>query len=306
MANINLYDTYNKKRRKFGVNDSTRFQESFVEAVNLTYGEMNNLVFQANTLAPINSFDDVIDKRLASFSTITFDTSPTSESLNAISDREFWSAEYDFERLSDTNGFTDTITDGTNVVISIASGVLTVTHTGLVVGTLTLPDLDTFTLRVESYSDGNKVLINGDEYGLTYTTGDADTTIAIGTVTAHVVSATTGYTLNRMRFLSSATVVYDFLINEGTGVTLTDEVGAYTATVDATKVWETVYIEPSSGLDQLYVSPFDMGLDYHLQDGGEWAIEAEPERERKWYGRGIQNARNTFQNTTTYSNPLGI
>jgi len=63
MANINLYDTYNKKRRKFGVNDSTRFQESFVEAVNLTYGEMNNLVFQANTLAPINSFDDVIDKR---------------------------------------------------------------------------------------------------------------------------------------------------------------------------------------------------------------------------------------------------
>ena len=109
-----------------------------------------------------------------------------------------------------------------------------------------------------------------------------------------------------MRFLSSATAIYDFLINEGgTSTTLTDEIGSYTATV-ASPVWEIAYIEPSSGLDQLYVSPFDMGLDYHLQDGGEWAIEAEPERERKWYSRGIQNARNTFQNTTTYSNPLGI
>ena len=301
MANINLYDTYNKKRRKFGVNDSTRFQESFVEAVNLTYGEINNLVFQANTLAPIDSFDDVIDNRLASFTDITLDSSADV----AISDNEFWSAEYDFERLSNTNGFVDTINDGADIIISIASGVLTVNDATNVVGTLTLPDLDTFTLRVESHSGGNKVLINGDEYGLTYTTGDADTTIAIGTVATHIISATTGYTLNKMRFLSSATALYDFLINEGTGATLTDEIASYTATI-TDPVWKTVYIEPSSGLDQLYVSPFDMGLDYHLQDGGEWAIEAEPERERKWYGRGIQNARNTFQNNTTYSNPLGI
>jgi hypothetical protein len=299
--NINLYDAYNKKRRKFGVNNSTRFQDSFVEAVNLTYGEMNNLVFQADTLTPINSFDDVIDNRLASFTTITLDASANI----AISDNEFWSAEYDFERLSDTNGFVDTINDGADIIISIANGVLTVNDVGNVVGTLTLPDLNTFTLVVESNSTGNKVLINDDEYGLTYTTGDADTSIPIGTVATHVISATTGYTLNRMRFLSSATALYDFLINEGTGGTLTDEIASYTAAV-ATEVWKTVYIEPSSGLNVRYVAPFDMAMDYHLQDGGEWAIEAEPERERKWYNRGVQNARNTFQNTTTYSNPLGI
>ena len=104
MANINLYDAYNKKRRKFGVNDSTRFQGSFVDAVNLTYGEINNLVFQADTLQPIGSFDDVIDNRLASFGTITF-TAGVGQSNPAISDREFWSVEYDFERLSNTNTF---------------------------------------------------------------------------------------------------------------------------------------------------------------------------------------------------------
>jgi hypothetical protein len=49
-----------------------------------------------------------------------------------------------------------------------------------------------------------------------------------------------------------------------------------------------------------------MGLDYHLQDGGEWALEPEPERERKWYGRGIKDARNIFQQTTTYTSPLGV
>jgi hypothetical protein len=299
--NINLYDSYNKKRRKFGVNNSTRFQDSFVEAVNLTYGEMNNLVFQAETLAQINSFDDVIDNRLASFTTITLDASANI----AISDNEFWSAEYDFERLSDTNGFVDTINDGADIIISIANGVLTVNDVGNVVGTLTLPDLNTFTLVVESNSSGNKVVINDSEYDLTYTTGDADTSIPIGTVGTHVISATTGYTLNRMRFLSSATALYDFLINEGTGSTLTDEIANYTAAI-VDEVWKTVYIEPSSGLSTLYVAPFDMAMDYHLQDGGEWAIEAEPERERKWYNRGVQNARNTFQNTTPYSNPLGI
>jgi hypothetical protein len=285
------------------VNDSVRFQDSFVDAVNLTNGELNNLVFQNETLSMINSFDDIIDNRLISFTTITFDAA----SNVAIEGREFWSAEYDFERLSDTNGFVDTITDGTNIVISIANGVLSVVNTGLLDGTLTLPDLNTFTIQVESNSEGNQVLINGIEYGLTYTLGDAETTMTIGTVTDRVISATTGYTLNRVRFLSSATAIYDFLINEGTGQTLTDEVAEYTgAILPNPAVWKTVYIEPSSGLSTLYISPFSMAIDYHLQDGGEWAIEAEPERERKWYGRGIKDARNTFQNTTTYTNPQGI
>jgi hypothetical protein len=304
MPNINLYDSYNKKRRKFGVNNSTRFQDSFVEAVNLTYGEMNNLVFQADTLTPINSFDDVIDNRLASFTDITLDASANI----AISDNEFWSAEYDFERLSDTNGFVDTIDDGADIVLSITNGVFSVVDGIVLNATVELPDLNTFTLVFESNSDGNRLLVNDVEYGMTYTAGDATTTVPIGTadpMTGHIISATTGYTLNRMRFLSSATALYDFLINEGTGSTLTDEIANYTAAI-ASEVWKTVYIEPSSGLSTLYVAPFDMAMDYHLQDGGEWAIEAEPERERKWYNRGVQNARNTFQNTTPYSNPLGI
>ena len=227
MANINLYDTYNKKRRKFGVNDSTRFQESFVEAANLTYGEMNNLVFQANTLEPINSFDDVIDNRLISFTDITFDAA----SNVAIQSREFWSVEYDFERLSDTNGFTDTITDdASNVVISITNGVLSVVGDAIN-GTLTLPSTNTFTLIFESSAGGNGVTIDGDSYGMTYTVGDADTPQAIGALTSRVISATTGYTLNRTRFLSSATAIYDFLINEGSGVSLTDEIAGYVATI---------------------------------------------------------------------------
>jgi len=105
MANINLYDAYNQKRRKFGVNDTPRFRDSFVDAVNLTYAEMNDMVFQSEVLSSIGSFDDVIDDRLAAFTTLTFDAG----SNTAIGNREFWSAEYNFERLSDTNSFTDTI-----------------------------------------------------------------------------------------------------------------------------------------------------------------------------------------------------
>jgi hypothetical protein len=59
--NINLYDAYNQKRRKFGLNDSARFRSSFVDAVNFSFSELNNLVFQAETLGSIGSFDDVID-----------------------------------------------------------------------------------------------------------------------------------------------------------------------------------------------------------------------------------------------------
>jgi hypothetical protein len=305
MANINLYDTYNNKRRKFGVNDSVRFQDSFVDAVNLTNGELNNLVFQDETLSMINSFDDIIDNRLISFADITFDAA----SNVAIEGREFWSAEYDFERLSDTNEFVDTLDDGADIILSISNGVFSIVDGVSLDGTVTLPDVDVFTLVFESHNEGNRLLVNGIEYGLTYTAGDATTTVTIGTLnatTGRIISATTGYTLNRVRFLSSATAIYDFLINEGGIATaLIDEIAEYVATVDS-PVWKSVYIEPSSGLSTRYVSPFSMAIDYHLQDGGEWAIEAEPERERKWYGRGIQNARNTFQNTTTYTNPLGI
>jgi hypothetical protein len=265
---------------------------------------MNNLVFQADTLAPINSFDDVIDNRLASFTTITLDASANI----AISDNEFWSAEYDFERLSDTNTFVDTIDDGADIILSITNGVFSIVDGVALNATVELPDLNTFKLVFESNSDGNRLLVNDVEYGMTYTAGDAETTISIGTAdptTGHIISATTGYTLNRMRFLSSATALYDFLINEGTGSTLTDEIANYTALID-TPVWKTVYIEPSSGLNVRYVAPFNAAIDYHLQEGNEWALENEPDRERRWYKRGVQNARNTFQNTTTYSNPLGI
>jgi hypothetical protein len=310
MANINLYDAYNQKRRKFGLNDSARFRSSFVDAVNFSFAEFNNLVFGAETLGQIGSFDDVIDERLSSFLTLTFDASPTSEVNDAISNREFWAAEWDFERLSDTNGFTDTITDGSGVVLSIADGVSSVVG-GSVSATVALPSADTFTLRFESTEDGNALLVNGVEVSMTYTDGDEDTTQSIVDVTEHVIDGVSGYTLNRTRFLTSATAIYDFLINEGTGVTITDVITAanttpYTAELDATAVWKTVYIEPSSGLSTRYSACLDMGLDYHLQDGGEWALEPEPERERKWYGRGIKDARNLFQQIAPYGNPLGI
>jgi hypothetical protein len=300
-SNINLYDAYNQKRRKFGLNDSARFRSSFVDAVNFSFSELNNLVFQAETLGSIGSFDDVIDERLASFTSLTFDA----PSNTAIESREFWSAEWDFERLSDTNGFIDTIADdSSDVVLSISNGIFSIVGAA-VSATGTIPDLDTFTMRFESTSEGTALLVDGDTVGLTYTFGDSDTPQAIGAITSHVISAVSGYTLNRTRFLSSATVLYDFLINEGTGATLTDLVDAYEITIIGAG-WNTVYIEPSSGLSTRYKAILDMGLDYHLQDGGEWALEPEPERERKWYGRGIKDARNIFQQTTTYTSPLGV
>jgi hypothetical protein len=49
-----------------------------------------------------------------------------------------------------------------------------------------------------------------------------------------------------------------------------------------------------------------MALDYHIQDGGEWSIEPDVDLERKWYGRGIKQARNIYQSIATYVNPLGL
>jgi hypothetical protein len=126
------------------------------------------------------------------------------------------------------------------------------------------------------------------------------------------MNGVTGYVLNQTRFLSSATAIYDFFMNfdslkTATTDTLVDAIGSYDLVgLPDPLVWETVYIEPSSGLSTRYKAVLDMGLDYHLQDGGEWALEPEPERERKWYGRGIKDARNIFQQTTTYTSPLGI
>jgi hypothetical protein len=310
--NINLYDAYNQKRRKFGLNDSARFRSSFVDAVNFSFSELNNLVFQAETLGSIGSFDDVIDERLASFTSLTFDAGANT----AIESREFWAMEWDFERLSNTNGFIDTITmhDASEVVLSISSGVFSVAGAA-VAATATIPDLDTFTLRFESTSEGTALLVNGDTVALTYTVGDGDTTQAIGAIEtngSHIISDMSGYNLLRTRFLSAATAIYDFNLNldslkTATTDTLVDLINNLELVgLPGTLLWKTVYIEPSSGLSTRYKAVLDMGLDYHLQDGGEWALEIEPERERKWYGRGIKDARNIFQQTTTYTSPLGI
>ncbi len=299
--NINLYDLYKRKARKYGVNDSQEtFKETFVDAVNLTYSEMNEKVFQANTLEMIGSFDDVIDDRLASFTTITHDDSDV-----AVGGREYWAAEYEFERTSGTNTFTDTFAvTGNNVVLSITNGVFAVTNTGVVVGTADISTHDVFKLRYESTSEGNALLIDGDEVGLTYTTGDASTPVVLGTITSHEVSATTGLELTRMRFLSLGTVVYDFLVREGAVANeITDMVAGYTASLVG-QVWEERYVEPSTGLDERYRASLEYGLDWHLQDGGVWGLEDDGDRERKWYRRGIQAARNATQQLTTYVSPL--
>ena len=187
MTTINLYEAYGSKRRKFGVNDAERFRSAFVDAVNLVYAEINDQVFQNQTLDYIGSFNDIIDTRLAKFTNMTFDAASGGPN-EAIQSREFWSVEYDLELTSATNGFTDTITDdGSNVVISVANGVLSVV--GNTVGaSAELPTADTYSIEFESYTGGNRLFINGAEYSMTYTDGDADTTQAIGEVSAHVIS----------------------------------------------------------------------------------------------------------------------
>ena len=308
MPNINLYEAYKRKVRKFGVNDSSTFRDSFADAVNLVYSELNEKVFEANTLNMIDSFDDIIDSRLASVTSMTFDDS--SGVNDAIQSREFWSVEYELERLSDTNGFTDTIDDdGDDVVVSISNGVVTLTGDS-VVGSADLPDVSSLTLRIESTSSGNAIYANDVALSVTYTTGDEETAQSIGTVASHVINGISGYELLSTSFNSDASLVYKFLLNEGTGTAVTSElvdpsssIDAFTATL-VSPVWEYRYVEPSTSLDSRYSVPFEMGLDYHLQDGGQWALEPEPERERKWYMRGIPAARTAYQQLTTYTSPL--
>ena len=305
MSTINLYEAYGSKRRKFGVNDAERFRSAFVDAVNLVYAEINDQVFQNQTLDYIGSFNDIIDTRLTKFTSMTFDSASGGPN-KAIQSREFWSVEYDLELTSATNGFTDTITDGGGtVVVSVANNVLSVAGS-TVSATTTLPTADTYSVEFESYTGGNRLFINGTEYSMTYTVGDADTTQAIGEVSAHAISGVTGFEFKATRFYTLGTLAYEFLFDAEDPITgLTDTVGAYVATLIGAQ-WDARWAEPSSGLDSQYRSPFNMGLDYHLQDGNEFAIEVEPERERKWYVRGIPMARNIMQNNTTYTNPLGI
>jgi len=301
---INLYDLYLRKARKYGVNyNQATFKETFVDAVNLVYSELNEKVFEADTLQPIGSFDDIIDDRLASFVTIRFvDDSGIND---AISGREYWSIEYDLERKSATNGFTDTITndDATTVTFVIADNTLTVTGDS-VVATADLSEVDNvFRLKFTSNSDGTSLTADGAAVELTYSTGSSTTTQSIGTVSSHIISGVSGFEVVRTRFLSEGTLIYDFLMNEGTEDELTDEVGAYTATV-ATPVWEDRYVEPSTTLDNRYRSALEYGIDWHLQDGGVWGLEDDADREAKWYRRGIRSARTTYQQLTDYTSPL--
>ena len=303
MSNINLYQVYNSKLRKHSVlTDSQTFRDAFVDAVNFTYDEFNDQVFQAETLSRIESFDDITDNRLSSFTSLTFDADSNTE----VGSREYWSVEYDLERMSATNGFTDTIADdASNVVISIANNTITITGDSVVGSVSLTTETDILKIVFQSSVGSNSLSVNGEEYGLTYTTGDAETTQSIGTVSSHVINGVSGFELLSTRFLSSGTVIYDFPLNEGTGTAVEDDIAEYEGTI-VSPVWSERYIEPSSSLSTRYSSPFSMAIDYHLQDGGEWSIDSDLDLQSKWYGRGIRQARNIYQQTTTYTSPLGI
>lgn len=305
MPDINLYDLYSRKLRKFGLNNSIRFQNAFVDAVNATYSEFNSKVFLGDTLAHIGSFDDVIDSRLKSFVDITFDASTTM--LAAMGGREIWAIEYDFEIFNSTNTFTDTITTdvGTAVVISITNSVISIDYGGGATLAATYAFATNLpTIKFVFDEDGNSLYIDGSAVSMTYTVGTSSTSVALGTITPWVIDSAAGMILKRYRALSTETGIFDFPINDDT-TTITDMIGGYVGAVN-TGVWDTYYIEPSSGLDERYLADFNMGLDFHLQDGGEFAIEPEEERERKWYGRGIRDARDLYQQNTAYVNPLGL
>jgi len=303
MPNINLYQAYKRKLRKFGISyGGTEFSASFVDAVNLVFSELNEKVFESDLLQPIAAFDDIIDYRLRAFTSMTFDA--TADGPNdAIENREFWRSEYEFERTSDTNSFIDTISDdNSDVVISITNGVVRVLG-DTVDASFELPDISLFTLAIESSPIGVRAYVDGDTYELEHALGDTDSTQAIGDVSAHVVSSVSGYEFKRARFFTEGTLVYDFLLDSESTGTVSDVVAEYTADlVDAE--WSTRYIDPSTPLDFRYSSAFEMGLDFHLQDGGQWAMEPEAERERKWYGRGIRSARSVYQQQTRYISPL--
>lgn len=299
MPTINLYELYKRTVRKFGISDYDTYRESFVDAVNLAYSELNEKVFEAATLEPIASFDDIIDTRLAAFNTITH-----VDSDSAIQNREFWVAEYEVERTSFTNTLTDTITVGaTTIVLSIANSVFSIVGDS-VSATATLPEADSYEIAFESSKDGNTLMVNGDLVALTYASGDEESTVSLGEVDSHVLSAVSGFEVLKMRFRSPETLIYQFDMNDDSA-TLVDDVASYTATVDL-GTWDTRYVEPSTPLDARYRSALSMGLDFHLQDGGQWGLEPEVERERKWYSRGISSAREVYSQITPYISPLNI
>lgn len=324
MANINLYEAYNNKRRKYGVNDSSRYQQAFVEATNMAFADFNAEVFCDDTLEYIRSFNDVINSRLISLNTITFDAN----SLVTMGNREFWAVEYVIERTSDTNSMTDTISDdNSNVVIAIANNVLQFQGDSLTF-TVTLPDTDSYRLLISSNKSGYTVVTDDTTDGgadasidLDYipdlswvpdlelvpiaTLGDSSTSQKIGTVSSRVISSVSGLNIVSTAFYSSKTKLLEWLMDEGTGTTITDEINSYTATVD-TPVWNTVWVEESCALDQRYQQYFNAALEYYLQEGNEWGIEPDINLERRWFGRALPRARATYQQNSTYANPLGI
>ena len=301
---INLYELYKNKLRKFGVNDAERFRSSFVEALNLVYSELNAEVYRSSYLSPIDSFDDIIDSRLAAFTSIAMD----SDARTAISTRTFWTAEFSYEKKSDTNGLTWQFTDGANSPkIVLLNNTITVRDDSgaVLVASGDIGDATIVDIVVELGESGLSVTANGGDIDLTYSVGSATTALAIGTVTADTISSVSGVELLKYRFLTTDSVVYSFIIDEETTNTnLTDQVNSFTATITS-PAWSERYIEPSCVLSDQWRSVLDMGTDYHLQDGGEWAIEPEQERERKWYLRGLKMARGILQNESTYVGPLG-
>jgi hypothetical protein len=328
MPAINLYESYKNKTRKFGVNDSPRFRDSFAEAVNLVHSELNDQVFGEGILPMLTSFDDVIDKRLAAFSSLAFDAGHRA----SIGGREFWSVEYSFEVLSSTNGFTDTIllSDATEIKFSILNGVFSISSP-FMNASAELPATTSMILLFSSNRLGNRLLLGGGLLGLEhppepeilltaipgldwdvdldmipgYTSGSSASTISIGTVAGRSFSGISGLEMKRTRFYSAESIIADFRMSEGTGTEIIDSVSGDKGVVSGGR-WIELYTGIPGLLDERYRSVLDMGLDYHLQDGGEWAIEPDQERERKWYVRGIRMGRTIHQSMTAYHGPLGI
>lgn len=297
MPTINLYDVYKSKLRKHGYNDSARFRDSFLDACRSAYGEFNSKVFESGLLTPIATFDEVIDQRLMAFTDITFDASSNS----SISDREFWSWELDYERKSATNAYKEDI--DTDLVITISNDLLTLTG-GSVTCTVDLPITATVAVRVVCDNDGLSVYGNEEPLELTYTAGSDGDTITLGTITTHVISATGGMNLTRLRFYTAATILYDFmvgyeLLNGGVSTEVIDAVAGYVGTLTG-ETWATTYTYPSGGLDERYLSSFNNAIDYHLQDGGEWSIEPDQVVESRWYRRGVRDARDIHKQNTTF------
>ena len=306
MADINLYNMYNRKLRKYGLNDSTRFQDAFVDAVNYSYNELNSQVFESVLVSPIGTFEEVIDTRLTSFTTIEMaNGSDTSD--EALSNRGLFTLEYDLELLDETHSFIDTITYDTNKEFGVSIDDFNIDISDSVSGlSMNYDFTDTSVkFKVVFDEDGNTLYVNGTAVTPTYAlVSTSATTVLIEAIDSHIMSTQTAAILKRHRALSPETVIYDFLLDDDSA-TVTDSVGSYEGTV-ADGVWNTYYIKPSSSLDEKYSTVLNAGLDFHLQDGGEWGLEPDVERERKWYGRGIKDGRTIYRQDVTYVNPLGL